>query len=75
MLLAAVGYRQYGLKVLEYSRGQLPHDRQQKKQEQYGDQNRPYIQPVLKHNFSVHQPLHLPDAAILGKPGATGRIS
>ena len=73
--LATVCYRQYSLKVLEYSRGQLPHDRQQTKQEQYRDQNRPYIQLVLKHNFSVHQPLHLPDAAIPGKPGATGRIS
>ena len=60
---------------MKYSRGQLPHHRRQTKQEQYRDQNRPYVQPVLRHNFSVHQLIRLPDAAILSKPGATGHIS
>jgi hypothetical protein len=70
-----MAHRQYNLEILEYSRGQLPHHRRQTKQDQHPDQSRPYIQPALRHNFSGHQPIHLPDAAILGKPGATGRIS
>jgi len=70
-----MAHRQYSLEILEYSRGQLPHHRRQTKQDQHPDQSRPYIQPALRHNFSGHQPIHLPDAAILGKPGATGRIS
>jgi hypothetical protein len=56
----ADGHRQYSLEILEYRRSQLPHHRRQTKQEQYRDQNRPYIQPILRPNFSVHQPIHHP---------------
>jgi hypothetical protein len=70
-----MAHRQYSLEILEYSRGQLPHHRRQTKQDQHPDQSRPYIQPALKLNSSVHQPIRPLDAAILGKPGTAGRIS
>ena len=48
------------LEILAHSRGQFPDRRQQtKRQEQYRDQILS-CQPVLRYNFSVHQPIHDP---------------
>src|SRR5215831_8765272 len=48
------------LEILAHSRGQFPDHRQQtKRQEQYRDQILS-CQPVLRYNFSVHQPIHDP---------------